>query len=306
MTESVSVWEEVAHNLNVIGDVENTTDSRLRALHSLRALLDVIEREIREQDYTHGHVDDTQSESLTTDNSFVLITKLPSLTKDYQWVIKAKVVEKSEITKWHMDRHKGQLFHVILQDSSGTIKCTVFGEMVKEFYPILFVGKVYCISQGNLRKNKNFEFEIGLNNNSVVVPIEKFNQISNTLRQEPQAQPLSQSQKSVQQLQQQLQQLQQQQQQPPQQEQKLRLVEKVSLKVSTHAEPASSLPSEAILAAILSLPEHTTHVDSQFNQPDSIPPTIASTSAPTLSTTSISSLETAPKFQLKKYFTADV
>ena len=72
------------------------------------------------------------------------------------WVIKARVTQKSEIKTWSNQRGEGKLFNVTLMDETGEIRGTAFNLVVDELYPKLEEGKVYFVSKArvNLAKKK--------------------------------------------------------------------------------------------------------------------------------------------------------
>jgi replication factor A1 len=72
------------------------------------------------------------------------------------WMIKARVTQKSEVKEWSNPRGEGKLFNVTLMDESGEIRGTAFNLAVDELYPKFEEGKVYYISKArvNLAKKK--------------------------------------------------------------------------------------------------------------------------------------------------------
>lgn len=111
-------------------------------------------------------------------NSNILTTPIVGLSP-YQnkWVIKARVVSKSNIRTWSNSRGEGKLFSMDLVDETGEIRCTAFRDQVDKFYDMLEVGKIYYISRGILKAaNKQFnhlknEYEMTLNADSEVIPL---------------------------------------------------------------------------------------------------------------------------------------
>ncbi|XP_066251958.1 replication protein A 70 kDa DNA-binding subunit [Euwallacea similis] len=74
-----------------------------------------------------------------------------------KWVVKAKVINKSDIKKWENARGSGQLFNVEFADESGDIRCTAFRDQVDKFFNLLEVDKVYYISKCQVKPaNKQF------------------------------------------------------------------------------------------------------------------------------------------------------
>ncbi|KAK4876505.1 hypothetical protein RN001_009011 [Aquatica leii] len=87
-----------------------------------------------------------------------LIHPISSLSP-YQnnWVIKARVSNKSNIRTWTNSHGEGKLFNMDLIDESGEIKATVFRELVDRFYDLIEVDKVYYISKCQVKLiNKQF------------------------------------------------------------------------------------------------------------------------------------------------------
>ncbi|XP_076656555.1 replication protein A 70 [Halictus rubicundus] len=93
-----------------------------------------------------------------------------------RWVIKARVVSKSDIRTWSNSRGEGKLFSMDLVDESGEIRCTAFRDQCDKFYDMLEIGKVYYISRATLKTaNKQFnnlknDYEMTLNGDSEIIP----------------------------------------------------------------------------------------------------------------------------------------
>jgi len=79
--------------------------------------------------------------------------KIRDLTTDLDmWIIRAQIIEKSNV----MTMGKGKkLFHIQLTDESGSIRATVFDDTVDVWQGILQEGKIYNITNGRVRFNKN-------------------------------------------------------------------------------------------------------------------------------------------------------
>ncbi|CAL7949670.1 unnamed protein product [Xylocopa violacea] len=92
-----------------------------------------------------------------------------------RWVIKARVVSKSDIRTWSNSRGEGKLFSMDLVDESGEIRCTAFRDQCDKFFNMLEVGKVYYISRGALKTaNKQFnnlknDYEMTLTGDSEII-----------------------------------------------------------------------------------------------------------------------------------------
>ncbi|XP_076284159.1 replication protein A 70 [Lasioglossum baleicum] len=93
-----------------------------------------------------------------------------------RWVIKARVVSKSDIRTWSNSRGEGKLFSMDLVDESGEIRCTAFKDQCDKFYDMLEIGKVYYISRATLKTaNKQFnnlrnDYEMTLTGDSEIIP----------------------------------------------------------------------------------------------------------------------------------------
>mgnify|MGYP005986426739 FL=1 len=55
------------------------------------------------------------------------------------WIIKARVINKTSIRHWCNSRGEGKLFSCDLVDRSGEIRCTAFKELADKFYECLNV-----------------------------------------------------------------------------------------------------------------------------------------------------------------------
>jgi len=91
-----------------------------------------------------------QASSNSTGNPITLISQLNMFQN--RWMIKARVVSKSEVKTWSNARGEGSLFSIELLDSSGMdVKATLFKEAVEKFYDVIDVGKVYTLSAGRIK-----------------------------------------------------------------------------------------------------------------------------------------------------------
>ncbi|KAJ2557341.1 Replication factor A protein 1 [Coemansia sp. RSA 1933] len=68
-----------------------------------------------------------------------------------KWTIRARVTQKSAIKSWNKPTSQGRLFSVNLLDESTEIRATVFTQQVDMFYGMLEVGKVYYISNAQVK-----------------------------------------------------------------------------------------------------------------------------------------------------------
>jgi len=87
-----------------------------------------------------------------------------------RWKIKVRVIKKLNLRTWNNTRGEGKFFSVNLLDSNGgEIRATMFNEAADKFYSIFDEGRVYTISNGQIKlANRRFtnlphEFEITLN-----------------------------------------------------------------------------------------------------------------------------------------------
>ncbi|KAJ8722019.1 hypothetical protein PYW08_004421 [Mythimna loreyi] len=91
-----------------------------------------------------------------------------------KWVIKARVMSKSDIRTWNNARGEGKLFSMDLCDDSGEIRATAFKNECDKFYDMIQVDKVYYISRCQLKTaNKQFtsmknDYEMTFTANTVV------------------------------------------------------------------------------------------------------------------------------------------
>jgi len=93
------------------------------------------------------------------------------------WVIKARIIAKSQIKEWSKQDKKGKLFSIDLQDSDGTkIRCIFFNDLVDQYADQLQEDHIYYIARGHLKfANKQFsnipnDFEISADQNTQIVP----------------------------------------------------------------------------------------------------------------------------------------
>ncbi|KAJ2759378.1 Replication factor A protein 1, partial [Coemansia nantahalensis] len=106
-----------------------------------------------------------------------------------RWTIRARVTQKSPIKTWSKPTSQGRLFSVNLLDESGEIRATAFTQQVDRLYPLFEVGKVYLVSNAQVKmarqqfSNVNNQYELTFEDSSTVelcqdagsVPQEQFN-----------------------------------------------------------------------------------------------------------------------------------
>lgn len=95
------------------------------------------------------------------------------------WQIKAKVIAKRPIHFWKNEKGTGKLFNMDLYDESAQIRVTVFNDLVDKFFDKIECGKVYLISDANLKDaNKKYStiknnFEIIFTNDTEMIEIDE-------------------------------------------------------------------------------------------------------------------------------------
>ena len=95
-----------------------------------------------------------------------------------RWMIKGRVLFKSEMRTFNSARGDGKLFSFEVSDGSARVKVVAFSQVADIFYPLIEVHKTYKISQGLIKmankkySSNNFDYEIQLEKNSEVIPID--------------------------------------------------------------------------------------------------------------------------------------
>ncbi|XP_055532718.1 replication protein A 70 kDa DNA-binding subunit [Wyeomyia smithii] len=91
-----------------------------------------------------------------------------------KWVIKARVMSKSEIRTWSNAKGEGRLFSMDVMDESGEIRITAFKEQCDKFHEMIEADKVYFITKCQLKPaNKQYstlrnEYEMTMTNDTVI------------------------------------------------------------------------------------------------------------------------------------------
>ncbi|KAJ2726640.1 Replication factor A protein 1 [Coemansia sp. Benny D115] len=91
-----------------------------------------------------------------------------------KWTIRARVTQKSPIRTWNKPNSQGRLFSVNLLDESSEIRATIFTQQVDKFHPMLDVGKVYFVSNAQVKmarqqfSNLSNQYELTFDDNTVV------------------------------------------------------------------------------------------------------------------------------------------
>lgn len=62
----------------------------------------------------------------------------------FRWVIKVRVLTKSQIRTYSNSRGDGKFFTIELVDESGEIRCTGFNNQCDKFYDMIEVRPLKC------------------------------------------------------------------------------------------------------------------------------------------------------------------
>lgn len=106
-----------------------------------------------------------------------------------QWVIKARVTQKSDMKHWDKGTSKGCLFSIeLLDENGGQIRATFFNDVAKKYFDALHERAVYFFSGGKIKNaNKKFttiqhNYEITFDRDTIiqqardsVIPDDNFN-----------------------------------------------------------------------------------------------------------------------------------
>lgn len=91
--------------------------------------------------------------------------------------IRARVTVKTPVKKWINEKGEGRLFSVTLLDHSGEIRLTCFNDVADKYFDLLQEGKIYDISNFNVRISKRQygnvqnDYEIAASADTVIVPV---------------------------------------------------------------------------------------------------------------------------------------
>lgn len=124
--------------------------------------------------------------SLANQSMNCSITYPISSLSPYQnkWVIKARVMSKSNIRSWSNAKGEGKLFSFDVMDESGEIRCTAFKDQCDKFYDVIEVDRVYFISKCQLKPaNKQYsalknDYEMTCNFDTVIEPCQDDDEIT--------------------------------------------------------------------------------------------------------------------------------
>jgi hypothetical protein len=162
--------------LIVLRSVREPYNLRLDAVRKLRDCLNTIEAELRGLE-----LKDIESLLKKDEKVEPFLTTIGSLTSQTEnWVIHAQCVDKTDIKRWDLSRTSGQLFHVILEDKTGTIRATVFDSAVEKLYYFFEIGKEYAITNAKIRRKQDYSFEMSISDPSQVTVLKKQSQNSVT------------------------------------------------------------------------------------------------------------------------------
>ncbi|CAG8467190.1 8980_t:CDS:1 [Ambispora gerdemannii] len=96
-----------------------------------------------------------------------------------KWVIKARVIKKSEIRTWHNQKGDGKIFSFNIMDHSGEIKVVAFTDTCEKFYELIQENNVYTISNARVQTSRSRSFdstndyEIHLEKNTNITPCQE-------------------------------------------------------------------------------------------------------------------------------------
>jgi replication factor A1 len=66
------------------------------------------------------------------------------------------------VRNYQNERGPGKIASLTLIDGSGSMKCVMFGETVDKFYNQMEVGKIYKISNGQIKPARQSQYEASL------------------------------------------------------------------------------------------------------------------------------------------------
>jgi len=160
----------------VLRSAREPYNQRLEAVRKLRDCLNTIEAELRGLELKELEAILKKDEKIEP-----FLTSISSLTSQTDnWVIHAQVVDKTDIKRWDLSRTSGQLFHVIFEDKTGTIRATIFDSAVEKLYHFLEIGKEYAITNAKVRRKQDYSFEMSISDPSQVTALKKQSQNSVT------------------------------------------------------------------------------------------------------------------------------
>lgn len=91
-----------------------------------------------------------------------------------KWVIRGRIVSKSNIRTWSNAKGEGKLFSFDMMDDSASIRVTAFKAECDKFYELFQVGDVILLSRGQIKAaNKTFskldnDYELSLSSDSIL------------------------------------------------------------------------------------------------------------------------------------------
>lgn len=73
---------------------------------------------------------------------------------DNNWIVKARVIKKTDKRNWKSAKGEGVLFGIDLLDcNGGEMNASFFNASAEKWYDIIQVGNTYIFSRGNLKMN---------------------------------------------------------------------------------------------------------------------------------------------------------
>ncbi|CAG8443896.1 10857_t:CDS:1 [Ambispora leptoticha] len=101
-----------------------------------------------------------------------------------KWIIKARVIKKSEIRTWHNQKGDGKIFSFNIMDHSGEIKVVSFTDTCEKYYDLIQENNVYTISNARVQTSRNRlydsnEYEIHLEKNTNIVQCQEESSVPN-------------------------------------------------------------------------------------------------------------------------------
>jgi replication factor A1 len=110
--------------------------------------------------------------NMTLDDHVANVVNIHSFAKS--WTIKGRVTNKSNIRRFSNQRGEGCLFSVEVEDGTGKIRITLFGQKAEMYHPLLEVNKIYIFAKfgaktANRQYNKlSCEYELNSNDDSII------------------------------------------------------------------------------------------------------------------------------------------
>lgn len=111
------------------------------------------------------------------------LKEVPTAIKDLnpfvtRWVVKGRVVFKSDLKTFTSSKGEGKVFNFEITDGTAQVKVVAFSNCADIFYPLVEMNKVYSISFGTVKmankkfSSNSFDYEIQLEKNSKIIASE--------------------------------------------------------------------------------------------------------------------------------------